>query len=132
MGGDKRKKRPFEEPSEQILINLRIKSQDGTVLYYTVKPTSSMKTLFKSYAKKKQIMDYKTIRFLYNGERLSSRKTVNQDGTTVHFKVKDSIVMKDIFNSYTRKKQMIDYRIFRFFIHGKRLSSRKTVNEDRP
>ncbi|KAM3327117.1 small ubiquitin-related modifier 2 isoform X2 [Capsicum chacoense] len=80
MGGDKRKKRPFEEPSEQILINLRIKSQDGTVLYYTVKPTSSMKTLFKSYAKKKQIIDYKTIRFLYNGERLSSRKTVNQVG----------------------------------------------------
>ncbi|KAF3646992.1 myb family transcription factor family protein [Capsicum annuum] len=54
--------------------------KDGTVLYYTVKPTSSMKTLFKSYAKKKQIMDYKTIRFLYNGERLSSRKTVNQVG----------------------------------------------------
>lgn len=47
-------------------------------MYYKVKPTSIMKKLFMSYSERKQILNYKTIRFLYNGNRVSSRSTVNQ------------------------------------------------------
>nr|XP_010326829.1 small ubiquitin-related modifier 2-like isoform X2 [Solanum lycopersicum] len=80
MEGNKRNKRPFEESSDKNYINLKIKSQDGTFMYYKVKPTSIMKKLFMSYSERKQILNYKTIRFLYNGNRVSSRSTVNQLG----------------------------------------------------
>nr|XP_025888789.1 uncharacterized protein LOC104649407 isoform X1 [Solanum lycopersicum] len=129
MEGNKRNKRPFEESSDKNYINLKIKSQDGTFMYYKVKPTSIMKKLFMSYSERKQILNYKTIRFLYNGNRVSSRSTVNQDDTILHFKVNTSTIMKDIFMSYSSKKQMMNYKVFRFFLDGKRLSSHKTVNE---
>ncbi|XP_055812007.1 small ubiquitin-related modifier 2-like [Solanum dulcamara] len=120
MAGDKRNKRPFEEPSEKIYLNLKIKSQDGTFMYFRVKPTSMMKPLFESYSERKQIINYKAVRFLYDGKRISPRNTVNQDDTILHFRVNPSTVMGDI--------RVI---VFRFFIDGKRLSSKKTVNEVR-
>ncbi|XP_049344413.1 uncharacterized protein LOC125808793 [Solanum verrucosum] len=129
MEGNKRNKRPFEEPSDKNHINLKIKSQDGTFMYYKVKPTSIMKRIFMSYSERKQILNYKTVRFLYNGNRVSPRSTVNQDDTILHFKVNPSTIMKDIFMSYSSKKQMMNYKVFRFFFDGKRLSPKKTVNE---
>nr|XP_009780672.1 PREDICTED: small ubiquitin-related modifier 1-like [Nicotiana sylvestris] len=80
MAGESSKKRPLEEPSHQNQLNLRIKSQDGSFVYFKVKPTSVMKEIFKSYAKSKQILEYKTFRFLFNGKRLYSKKTVNESG----------------------------------------------------
>ncbi|KAL3359985.1 hypothetical protein AABB24_016472, partial [Solanum stoloniferum] len=52
-----------------------------------------------------------------------------QDDTILHFKVNPSTIMKDIFMSYSSKKQMMNYKVFRFFFDGKRLSPKKTVNE---
>ncbi|OIT34130.1 PREDICTED: small ubiquitin-related modifier 2-like [Nicotiana attenuata] len=81
MVGESSKKRPLEEPSHQNQhLNLRIKSQDGSFVHFKVKPTSVMKEIFKAYVKSKQILEYKTFRFLFNGKRIYSKKTVNESG----------------------------------------------------
>ncbi|XP_060181804.1 small ubiquitin-related modifier 2-like [Lycium barbarum] len=66
-----------EEPSK---VKLKIKSQDGTFVHFEVNPSIIMKELLKAYCKKKQIIDYKTVRFFFDEKRISSRNTVNELG----------------------------------------------------
>nr|XP_016489554.1 PREDICTED: small ubiquitin-related modifier 1-like [Nicotiana tabacum] len=81
MVGEGSKKKPLEEPSHQNqCLNLRIKSQDGGVAHFKVKSNTVMKEIFMAYAKSKQILEYKTFRFLFNGKRLYNKKTVNESG----------------------------------------------------
>ncbi|XP_060180791.1 small ubiquitin-related modifier 2-like [Lycium barbarum] len=80
MAEQKRNKRPFEEPSEKINLTLNIKSQDGTICGFKANPSSLMKDVFKAYARKKQIIDYKTVRFFFDSQRLRSGRTVNELG----------------------------------------------------
>ncbi|XP_059311430.1 small ubiquitin-related modifier 2-like [Lycium ferocissimum] len=83
MATEKKTERPFEESTgsnSENCVYLRIKSQDGTSVYLTVDPSSVMKVIFKEYCKRKQIIYYKTVRFFFNGQRISPRKTVNEHG----------------------------------------------------
>ncbi|XP_060182814.1 small ubiquitin-related modifier 1-like [Lycium barbarum] len=78
MTGDKRNKRPLEEPTDAL--KLKITSQDGTIVSFKANPSLMMKEIFKAYCKKKQIIDYKTVRFFCDGQRLSPNRTVNELG----------------------------------------------------
>ncbi|MCD7451401.1 Small ubiquitin- modifier 1 [Datura stramonium] len=52
-----------------------------------------------------------------------------QDGSIVCYEVKPNTLMRKIFEAYSNKKQMTDYRVFRFLYHSKRIRSEKTVKE---
>ncbi|KAK6781228.1 hypothetical protein RDI58_023412 [Solanum bulbocastanum] len=64
---------------ETTTIEILVQSQDGSIIIFNVSPDTITKKIFKIYCKKKQ-MDYKTVRFLFNGKRVSPIKTIDENG----------------------------------------------------
>ncbi|KAG5588516.1 hypothetical protein H5410_048950 [Solanum commersonii] len=64
---------------ETTTIEIHVQSQDGSIIIFNVSPDTITKKIFKIYCKKKQ-MDYKTVRFLFDGKRVSPAKTIDENG----------------------------------------------------
>ena len=60
-----------DEPSEQKpdTLNIKVVAQDGTAIFFKCKPHTSMKKLMDAYATR-QGVQLKTVRFLFDGERM--------------------------------------------------------------
>ncbi|KAM3249670.1 small ubiquitin-related modifier 2-like [Capsicum annuum] len=71
----------MEQPRNvNSILELTIQSQDGSKLFFRMKPNITMRTIFKYYCKEKQIIDYRTVHFVFDGQRISARMTVEEAG----------------------------------------------------
>ncbi|KAH0686227.1 hypothetical protein KY289_016994 [Solanum tuberosum] len=64
---------------ETTTIEIHVQSQDESFIIFNVSPDTVIKKIFMIYCKKKQ-MDYKTVRFLFDGKRASPTKTIDEIG----------------------------------------------------
>ncbi|KAM3249697.1 hypothetical protein P3L10_011467 [Capsicum annuum] len=72
----------MEQPRNvNSILELTIQSQDGSKLFFRMKPNITMRTIFKYYCKEKQIIDYRTVRFVFDGQRISARMTVKKSNS---------------------------------------------------
>lgn len=54
-------------------ISLKVKGQDGVEMFFRIKRSTVMKKLLKTYCDRK-FLNYKSVRFLINGERFDPDK----------------------------------------------------------
>ncbi|KAK2643975.1 hypothetical protein Ddye_019170 [Dipteronia dyeriana] len=77
-------KRPHEQ--DQSTVKLSVKSQLSKEMFFTIKRHSPLKKLLVNYCEKTSL-EYRTVHFLYDGDRFSHSKTPAQlgmeDGDTI-------------------------------------------------
>ncbi|KAK4732803.1 hypothetical protein R3W88_025791 [Solanum pinnatisectum] len=113
---------------ETTKFDIHVLSQDESIIVLRMSPNMIMEKLFKSYCKKKQIIDYKTVQFLFDGQHISPKMTIDKDGSITLLSVSLDMVMKRVFLTYCREK-LIDWKTVRFVLDGKRISPAKTIDE---
>lgn len=62
-------------------LTLKVKAQDGSEIFFKIKPTTQLKKLMDSYCQR-QGVDSKTVRFLYEGNRVQEASTPRELGMT--------------------------------------------------
>ncbi|KAH7834086.1 hypothetical protein Vadar_012631 [Vaccinium darrowii] len=69
-------KRPREQQQHTSAptISLKVKGQDGVDVFFNIKRNAKLKKVLMAYCEK-QNYEYKTIVFLYNGERILERQS---------------------------------------------------------
>ncbi|KAI3470070.1 hypothetical protein Pfo_026733 [Paulownia fortunei] len=72
-------KRPIEAPSDPSKIMLCFKSQDDTELYYRFTADRKIQYLLLEFCKEKNL-EYQTVVFLYDGQRIASNRSPRQLG----------------------------------------------------
>ncbi|KAG5588517.1 hypothetical protein H5410_048951 [Solanum commersonii] len=65
---------------EATKFDIHVLSQDESIIILRMSPNMIMEKLFKSYCKKKQIIDYKTIQFLFDGQHISPKMIIHELG----------------------------------------------------
>mmetsp|Transcript_19195 Transcript_19195/g.57929 ORF Transcript_19195/g.57929 Transcript_19195/m.57929 type:complete len:105 (+) Transcript_19195:301-615(+) len=60
-----------EEPTH---LNLKVKAQDGNVVFFKAKPTTPFRKLMNAYCAKSSI-DVETVNFMFDGVRLRGEQT---------------------------------------------------------
>lgn len=60
-------------------LTLKVKAQDGSEIFFKIKPTTALKKLMESYCQR-QGVDSKTVRFLYEGNRIQEASTPRELG----------------------------------------------------
>jgi len=70
---------PVEAPAEPV--TLKVKAQDGSEIFFKIKPSTALKKLMDSYCQR-QGVDSKTVRFLYEGNRVQETATPKELGMT--------------------------------------------------
>ncbi|XP_075504037.1 small ubiquitin-related modifier 2-like [Primulina tabacum] len=73
MGGNENQKLPLENPHDRR-VKLCFKAQDGTEAYYKFNADTKLQKLLVSYCKENSL-EYKDLRFLYQGKRLAANRT---------------------------------------------------------
>ncbi|KAI8538069.1 hypothetical protein RHMOL_Rhmol09G0073000 [Rhododendron molle] len=68
------RKRPLEHPSSASTLSVKVKSQDGIEVFFSIKRSTVLKKLLVAYCQKRNF-DYKTMEFLYNGDRFSHNRS---------------------------------------------------------
>ncbi|KAL9151966.1 hypothetical protein ABFS82_11G087200 [Erythranthe guttata] len=71
--------RPQVEEPVLPKVTLSIKSQDGDRIYYRLPRDRKIQFLLSAYCKGKNL-NFATVVFLYNGERIKTSKTANELG----------------------------------------------------
>mmetsp|Transcript_12123 Transcript_12123/g.19422 ORF Transcript_12123/g.19422 Transcript_12123/m.19422 type:complete len:104 (-) Transcript_12123:67-378(-) len=67
------------QPPNREHLNLKVKAQDGTEVYFKVKKTTKLKKLMDAYCARVG-KEVGSIRFLFDGERIAPDATPNQLG----------------------------------------------------
>eukprot|EP01117_Protostelium_nocturnum_P016355 TRINITY_DN645_c0_g1_i1.p1 TRINITY_DN645_c0_g1~~TRINITY_DN645_c0_g1_i1.p1 ORF type:complete len:102 (-),score=32.28 TRINITY_DN645_c0_g1_i1:27-332(-) len=65
-------------------INLRVVSQDGNEVYFKIKKQTSLKKLMDAYCQR-QAVDPNSIRFLYDGARITPENTPKEVKFLINF-----------------------------------------------
>eukprot|EP01114_Cavostelium_apophysatum_P000714 TRINITY_DN1064_c0_g1_i2.p1 TRINITY_DN1064_c0_g1~~TRINITY_DN1064_c0_g1_i2.p1 ORF type:complete len:104 (-),score=14.20 TRINITY_DN1064_c0_g1_i2:40-351(-) len=63
-----------EVKTDPNTINLRVVAQDGSEVYFKIKKNTPLRKLMEAYCQR-QSVDQNSIRFLYDGQRLSPDQT---------------------------------------------------------
>lgn len=82
MSGNEPSETPAEAPSDAPStepITLKVKAQDGSEIFFKIRPTTQLKKLMDSYCQR-QGVDPKTVRFLFEGTRISETSTPRELG----------------------------------------------------
>ena len=69
-----------EEPKTEKdpnTINLRVVNQEGSEVYFKIKKQTQLKKLMEAYCQR-QGVDMNSVRFLYDGQRLTADQTPKQ------------------------------------------------------
>lgn len=64
----------------QEIIHLNLKSEDGEEITFKVKNTTKFSKIFQKYCEKKNIANYNSVRFLFEGERINDNLCPNEMG----------------------------------------------------
>ena len=133
-------------------INVKIKAQDGTEIYFKIKRTTQMKKLMDEYCQKQGLQNNQC-KFIFDGERLLDEYTpdmiemnngdeievlvqtvthinimlkVNIPGNVpVYYKVKRTTQLKNIMDTYCQK-QCLQNNQCKFIFAGKLLEEEDT------
>jgi len=76
---------PSEQPAEAPVeassepITLKVKAQDGSEIFFKIRPSTQLKKLMDSYCQR-QGVDPKTVRFLFEGTRINETSTPRELG----------------------------------------------------
>ncbi|WJZ87651.1 hypothetical protein VitviT2T_007018 [Vitis vinifera] len=70
---------PAKRPLDQSTIEVKVKSQDGRQLYFRINRSTPLQRLLVAYCQQINI-DYKTMQFVYNGNRVTAKQTPEQLG----------------------------------------------------
>lgn len=73
-GAEPQSDAPSSEP-----ITLKVKAQDGSEIFFKIRPSTQLKKLMDSYCQR-QGVDPKTVRFLFEGTRISETSTPRELG----------------------------------------------------
>ena len=68
---------PAKRPLDQSTIEVKVKSQDGRQLYFRINRSTPLQRLLVAYCQRINI-DYKTMQFVYNGNRVTAKQTPEQ------------------------------------------------------
>ncbi|KAG5588518.1 hypothetical protein H5410_048952 [Solanum commersonii] len=60
-------------------FDIQVQSQDGSITILSVSPDMVMKRVFLTYCREK-LIDWKTVRFVLDGKRISPAKTIDELG----------------------------------------------------
>ncbi|XP_034686435.1 small ubiquitin-related modifier 2-like [Vitis riparia] len=70
---------PAKRPLDQSTIEVKVKSQDGRQLYFRINRSTPLQRLLVAYCQRINL-DYKTMQFVYNGNRVTAKQTPEQLG----------------------------------------------------
>lgn len=67
------------DPASSEPITLKVKAQDGSEIFFKIRPATQLKKLMDSYCQR-QGVDPKTVRFLFEGTRINETSTPRELG----------------------------------------------------
>jgi len=81
MSANEPSEQPAEAPAEASSepITLKVKAQDGSEIFFKIRPSTQLKKLMDSYCQR-QGVDPKTVRFLFEGTRINETSTPRELG----------------------------------------------------
>lgn len=82
MSANEPTEQPAEAPAEASNsepITLKVKAQDGSEIFFKIRPSTQLKKLMDSYCQR-QGVDPKTVRFLFEGTRINETSTPRELG----------------------------------------------------
>jgi small ubiquitin-related modifier len=82
MSGNEPSEQAGEAPAEAATsepITLKVKAQDGSEIFFKIRPSTQLKKLMDSYCQR-QGVDPKTVRFLFEGTRINETSTPRELG----------------------------------------------------
>ncbi|KAI3469987.1 hypothetical protein Pfo_026650 [Paulownia fortunei] len=125
-------KRPMETPSKPT-VTVCIKSQDGSHAYYKISRNTNIQKLLRAYCDERQL-EYGTVVFLHDGDRLAVRGTMDQLGIEDGDEIDAMISQtgggppKNVYvrRLVTRKEAMLSHLDFGFKFSRKIIKKKKT------
>eukprot|EP01105_Mastigella_eilhardi_P004517 TRINITY_DN1602_c0_g1_i1.p2 TRINITY_DN1602_c0_g1~~TRINITY_DN1602_c0_g1_i1.p2 ORF type:complete len:122 (+),score=51.74 TRINITY_DN1602_c0_g1_i1:51-368(+) len=60
-------------------VNVKVVGQDGSEVFFKIKRTTTLKKLMEAYCKRLSVNE-KSVRFLFNGSRITDQQTPNDLG----------------------------------------------------
>ncbi|KAG7259385.1 hypothetical protein CRUP_027288 [Coryphaenoides rupestris] len=110
---------------------------DNSEIHFKVKMTTHLKKLKESYSQR-QGVPMNTLRFLFEGQRITDNQTpkelgmededVIEDNSEIHFKVKMTTHLKKLKESYSQR-QGVPMNTLRFLFEGQRITDNQTPKE---